>query len=184
MSHDNREKLLKLIQDRALTKGPVKLASGKVSDFYLDMKMIELSPAGSHLIGEVMFDLVRDLEIDAIGGLAVGAVPMVTSIIECCYRNQREVEGFFVRDEAKTHGTMKTIEGNLKKNARVVVVDDVITTGGSTQKAIDAVRKLGCEVAAILAIVDRGAGGRERFASVTENYRFAFGLDEVLAAAR
>jgi len=183
MNQENRDQLLSLIQERALTRGPIKLASGKVSDFYLDMKMIELSPVGSRLIGEVMYDMIRDLDIDAIGGLAVGAVPMVTSIVECCYRNQREIEGFFVRDEAKSHGTMKVIEGRLPENARVVVVDDVITTGASTEKAVNAVRKAGAEVVAIRAIVDRGAGGRERFASLTSDYRAVFSLDQVLADA-
>src|SRR5262245_60205686 len=164
MNEGNREQLLALIQSRALTRGPVRLASGQVSDFYLDLKMIELSPPGSYLIGEVMYEFIRDLDIDAIGGLAVGAVPMVTSIVECCHRNDRDdIEGFFVRDEAKTHGTMKTIEGKLKKNARVVVVDDVITTGTSTEKAVNAVKKEGAEIVAILGIVDRGAGAAERF---------------------
>ncbi len=183
MNQENRDRLLSLIQERALTRGPVKLASGKVSDFYLDMKMIELSPVGSHLIGEVLYELIRDLDIDAIGGLAVGAVPMVTSIVECCYRNHKEIEGFFVRDEAKTHGTMKIIEGKLPKNARVVVVDDVITTGTSTEKAVKAVKEWGAEIVAIRAIVDRGAGGKERFASLTSDYRSVFTLDQVLADA-
>src|SRR5579872_5507059 len=119
MSDETREQLLSLIQQRALTRGPITLASGQVSDFYLDMKMIEMSPLGSHLIGEVMFDLMGDLKIDAVGGLAVGAVPMVSSIVECCYRKKREIEGFFVRSEIKTHGTMKKIEGRLDRKSVV-----------------------------------------------------------------
>lgn len=179
---ENRERLLTLIQERALMKGPIKLASGKVSDFYLDMKMIELMPEGAHLIGEVLHEFIHDMEIDAIGGLAVGAVPMVTSIVECCFRHGKDLEGFFVRDEKKQHGTMKTIEGRLPENARVVVVDDVVTTGGSTKKAVDAVVAAGAEVVAILAIVDRDAGAAELFATMTDDYRAVFTKAEVLAA--
>lgn len=184
MPSDIRERLLALIRHRALVRmvgRKFKLASGQESEFYLDMKMIELAPEGSHLIGEVMFELLKDMDIDAIGGLAVGAVPMVTSIVESCYRNGKEIEGFFVRDEIKKHGTMKKIEGKLVENARVVIVDDVITTGESTLKAADAARERGAEIVAILSIVDRGAGAAERFAALTPDYRFAFSLDEVLA---
>jgi orotate phosphoribosyltransferase len=178
---DHRERLLKLIRERALIQGTkVKLASGKESDFYLDMKMIELFPEGSHLIGEVMFDLIKNLQIDAIGGLAVGAVPMVTSIVDCCYRHGKELEGFFVRDEVKQHGTRKKIEGNLPDRAKVIVVDDVVTTGGSIDKAIAAVRERGGEIVAVLSIVDRDAGAAEHFASEGIDYRSAFSKPEVL----
>jgi orotate phosphoribosyltransferase len=181
--HEKRERLLALIRDRALLKEKVKLSSGQESNFYLDMKMIELFPEGSFLIGEVMFNLLEELDIAAIGGLAVGAVPMVTSIVECCYRKEKEIEGFFVRDEIKKHGTMKRIEGNFSDGARVVLVDDVVTTGRSIDKAIDAVTERGAEIVAIFSIVDRDAGAKEHFAEKGIEYRSVFTKSDVLADA-
>jgi orotate phosphoribosyltransferase len=181
-SIENRERLLTLIRDRALLRGDVKLSSGKQSDFYLDMKMIELLPQGSHLIGEVMFQEIADMDIDAIGGLAVGAVPMVTSIVDCCYRKEKDIEGFFVRDEIKKHGTMKKIEGRFPPNARVVIVDDVVTTGRSIDKALEAVREKGGEIVGIISIVDRDAGAKEHFAALGLDYRSVFTKQDVLTA--
>ena len=180
-SQAKREWLLTLIRDRALLKEKVKLSSGQESNFYLDMKMVELLPEGSYLIGEVMFDLIEELDIAAIGGLAVGAVPMVTSIVECCYRNEKEIEGFFVRDGIKTHGTRKRIEGKFTDGCRVVLVDDVVTTGRSIDKAIDAATERGAEIVSIFSIVDRDAGAKAHFAEKGIEYRSVFSKSEVLA---
>ncbi len=183
MTQASREKLLTLIRERALLQERVKLSSGQESDFYLDMKMIELFPEGSYLIGEVMFEMIEGLDIDAIGGLAVGAVPMVTSIVECCFRKGKEIEGFFVRDEAKQHGTMKTIEGRFENVSRVVIVDDVVTTGRSIDKAVAAVKARGAEIVAIFSIVDRDAGAKAHFASQGVPYKSVFSKSDVLNTA-
>lgn len=181
MASELRERLLSLIVERAYTPGEVTLASGRTSNFYIDGKLIEVSPEGAFLIGEVAWERIRDLDVNAVGGLAVGAVPMVTSIAISCWNHGKELDGFFVRDAAKSHGTRKTIEGVLPENARVLLVDDVITSGGSTLKAAEAVEERGGKVVRVLAIVDRDAGAAELFASKGYEYDAVFSKEDVLA---
>ena len=179
-----RERLLHLIRTRAYREGEVTLASGRKSDFYIDGKMIEVSPEGAFLIGEALYERLRDMNAVAVGGLAVGAVPLVTSIVISAHHQGGRIEGFFVRGEAKSHGTMKVIEGYVpKRGERVVVVDDVITSGKSVMKAIEAVRECGAEIAGVLAIVDRDAGGRQFFESQGLRYESIFTKQDVLGAA-
>jgi len=155
--------LLQLLKDRALRFGTFRLASGGTSDHYIDGKMIEVFSRSTRVIGEVVYERIKDLDIDAIGGLEVGAVPLTTATVFAYDLHGREMEGFWVRDVVKGHGTQKRIEGNLKPRARVVIVDDVVTKGGSAVKAIDAVREIGCEVVAVIALVDRLAGAADLF---------------------
>ncbi len=172
---DTEQQLLGLLSARSFKRGDFTLASGVKSTYYIDGKMSEVNPQGAYLIGEVLFERVRDLDIDAIGGLAVGAVPLVTAAVISSYRHERPIEGFWVRDEVKSHGTKKQIEGGLRAGSRVVIVDDVITKGGSALKAIKAVRDHGCEVVLVLALVDRLAGARQLFAeSGITNYDAVF----------
>src|SRR5207237_1330699 len=117
----------------------------------------------AYLIGEVLYERTRDANIDAIGGLQVGAVPLATAAVISYHRHGRPIEGFWVREEVKAHGTQKRVEGGLKPGSRVAVVDDVFTKGGSTLKAVEAVRELGCEVVLVLALVDRLRGAEELF---------------------
>ena len=180
----NREKLLSLIQDRAFVRGEVTLSSGRKSDFYVDGKMIEMSPEGAYLIGEVLFEQIKDHDINAIGGLAVGAVPVVTSVAVSCYHHGKDVEGVFVRAEPKAHGTKKTIEGRLPENARVVVVDDVVTSGKSIMTAIEAIEERGGKIVLVLSIVDRDAGAREFFASQGYTYESIYSKQDVLGHAQ
>lgn len=179
-----RERLLHLIQTRAYRQGEVTLASGRTSDFYIDGKMIEVSPEGAYLIGEALYEQIRDMDVAAVGGLAVGAVPLVTSVVISAYHHGGGLEGFFVRDQAKSHGTMKVIEGYLPNPGdRIVVVDDVITSGKSVMKAIEAVKERGAEIAAVLAIVDREAGARQFFDSQGYRYVSIFSKQDVLESA-
>lgn len=161
---DNERRLLELIRTRAFGQdGPYTLASGATSDYYIDGKMIEVYSESAHLIGEVLYEHTHDLAIDAIGGLEVGAVPLTTAAVISYHRRGRAMEGFWVRDEVKTHGTRKLIEGGLKRGGRVVIVEDVATKGGSALKAINAVRAEGCEVARVVALVDRLVGAAALF---------------------
>jgi orotate phosphoribosyltransferase len=155
--------LLRLLKERSFQSGTFQLASGDTSTYYIDGKMTEVFSKGAHLVGEILYDRTKDLGIDAIGGLEVGAVPLTTATVISYHLHGREMEGFWVRDKVKTHGTQKIIEGNLKPNSRVVVVEDVVTRGKSTVKAIDAVRARGCKVVLVLAIVDRLQGAAELF---------------------
>src|SRR4051812_7847418 len=142
--------LLQLLKDRALRFGTFRLASGGTSDHYIDGKMIEVFSRSTRVIGEVLYERTKDLEIDAIGGLEVGAVPLTAAAVLVYDLHGREMEGFWVRDTVKAHGTQKRIEGNLKRGARVAILDDVITKGGSAVKAVEAVREIDCEVAAVI----------------------------------
>jgi len=154
--------LLNLLRERSFQRGTFKLASGAESNYYIDGKMSEVFSKGAFLIGRVLYEATKDLTIDAIGGLEVGAVPLTTAATLHYHLNNRPMEGFWVRDKAKLHGTRKTIEGAaLALGARVIVVDDVLTTGGSALKAAIAVKESGCNVVQAIALVDRLQGARE-----------------------
>ncbi len=156
-------RLLEVLKKRSFKLGHFRLASGGTSNYYIDGKMTEVHPEGAHLIGEVIYERTKDLGIDAIGGLQVGAVPLTTAAVISYYHHGRSVEGFWVREEIKAHGTQKRVEGGLGQGGRVVIVDDVVTKGGSALKAVEAARELGCEVVLVLALVDRLQGAEELF---------------------
>jgi orotate phosphoribosyltransferase len=131
--------------------------------------------AGAHLIGEVLYERTRSLGIDAIGGLAVGAVPIATAAVVSYHRHGLTMEGFWVRDKMKEHGTQKLIEGNLQPGMRVAIVGDVFTKGTSALKAAETVKLHGCEIVIVLAIVDRLHGAEELFrANGIANYQSVF----------
>ncbi len=159
--HDSRARLRELIAELSLLRDRTfKLASGQMSGFYFDMKRTTLHPEGANLIAEVILDLLRGDEVDAIGGLAVGAVPVVTAVCVKSYP-LRPLRGFFVRENKKAHGTQTLIDGHLRDGAKVVMFDDVTTSGGSVLQAVEAVRAKGCQVDKIITIVDREAGAAE-----------------------
>jgi orotate phosphoribosyltransferase len=160
---DAELQLLRLLQERSFKRGNFRLASGGISDYYIDGKMSEVFSDSAYLIGEVLYEHTRDLDIEAIGGLAVGSIPLTTAAVIAYRLHGRRMEGFWVRNEIKDHGTQKLIEGNLPKGARVVIVDDVITRGTSALKAVEVVRQQGCEVALVLALVDRLVGAEDLF---------------------
>jgi orotate phosphoribosyltransferase len=173
--------LLRLLKERSLrTDGPFKLASGETSSYYIDARMTVVSSAGAFAIGEVLFERTKDLGADAIGGLAVGAVPLATAAVIAYHRHGRAMEGFWVRDKLKDHGTQKLIEGRLTAGMKVAVVDDVFTKGQSALKAIQAVREAGCEVVAVLALVDRLRGAEELFREAgVANYQAVFTITDL-----
>lgn len=163
-NHDGRGRLRDLIaKESYLRDRTFKLASGQLSGFYFDMKRTTLHPEGANLIADVILDLLRGDKVDAIGGLAVGAVPVVTAVCVKSYP-LRPLLGFFVREDKKQHGTQTLIDGHLPDKAKVVMFDDVTTTGGSVLQAVEAVRARGCTVDKIITIVDREAGAAENLA--------------------
>ena len=143
--------------------GDFTLVSGKKSRFYFDSKKTTLRPEGASLVATEMLRLLSDKEIeaDAIGGLTLGADPIVCPIAALSHGTESPLRAFIVRKEAKGHGTTRQIEGDLEPHSRVVVVDDVVTTGGSTLKAIEAAEQAGHEVVAVVCLVDREQGGAE-----------------------
>ncbi len=161
------QQLLELLKARSFRRAepghPFRLASGELSEYFIDCKMTAVSSEGARLIGEVLYQHTKDDRIDAIGGLQVGAIPLATAAAIGYALHGRPVEGFWAREEAKTHGTQKRVEGGLRPGMRVAVIDDVFTKGGSTMKAVQAVREVGCEVVLVLCLVDRLQGARELF---------------------
>lgn len=141
--------------------GEFVLTSGLRSNRYFEGKNITLWPKGAHVVGEAILEVLGDMEIDAIGGLATGAYPIVTAVALTSYQKGRPIPSFVVRAEGKKHGAERRIEGHLEKGWRVAIVDDVITTGGSTLSAIEAVEAMECRVAKVIALVDRHEGGGE-----------------------
>lgn len=167
--------LLQLLKDRSFKRGMFRLASGGTSDYYIDGKMTAVFSDAVPLIGEILYERTERFGIDAIGGLEVGAVPLTTAAVFSYSLHGKKMEGFWVRDEVKDHGTKKVIEGNLLGGARVVIVDDVFTKGTSAAKAVQAVQRIGCEVVAVLALVDRLQGAKELFESLgVVNYQPVF----------
>jgi orotate phosphoribosyltransferase len=161
--------LKKLLLEKSVRTGTFTLASGKQSDLYIDCRMTALDPFGALLIGELGWHAVRSkihsehLQIDAIGGMTLGADPISLAVgMSSASKHPTEaLQVFTVRKEPKGHGAGKQIEGNFKSGNTVIVVDDVITTGGSTLKAIDAIEREGGKVAFALVLVDREEGGRK-----------------------
>jgi orotate phosphoribosyltransferase len=158
-------KLLQILQERSFKRGTFRLASGGTSDYYIDGRTAEVSSTAAPLIGEILYERTKDLAAEAMGGLAVGAVPLTTAAVISYHLHGRTMEGFWVRDKTKSHGTQKLIEGNLKRGSRVVIVDDVVTQGSSAVKALQEVRAAGCEVVLVLALVDRLQGAEQVFRS-------------------
>jgi len=169
----SRARLLELFRDRAFARGNFKLASGKQSTYYINSKQALFNSEAVWLLGDVLWELTRDLNIQAMGGLEVGAIPMATAAALRYHENNRNLEAFFVRKHAKEHGTQQMVEGVLEPGWRVAVIDDVFTTGGSVEAAIREVEKAGAKVVAVSCIVDRLEGARERLAAHYE-YRPIF----------
>ncbi|MEM9644745.1 MAG: orotate phosphoribosyltransferase [Planctomycetota bacterium] len=166
MAYD-RDALLSLIQSESLRRGEFTLASGKTASYYLDCRQVTLHPQGANLIAAGMLDIIKNSGSmpDAVGGMAIGADPITASIITLAGQQDLSMRGFMVRKEAKGHGTGKQVEGPVTPGQKVVIVEDVITTGGSAIKAVDAVREFGLEVEYVIGIIDRLAGGSEAFAA-------------------
>lgn len=162
----DRQALIDLLHREALQFGQFTLASGKTASFYLDCRKVTLHPQGANLVGAGMLEALSQMDppVDAVGGMAIGADPITAAIITLAGQRGEALRGFIVRKEAKEHGTGRQVEGPVQAGQRVVIVEDVITSGGSALKAAEAARQFGLEIAGVLAIVDRQEGGRERLA--------------------
>ena len=163
-----RQQLLRLLGEKAYLYSPEKpfeLSSGKTSDYYINCKLATLSPKGMRLVGQLLFEEIRPLRPDAVGGVETGACPIVDAIVYTSGLKKRPLQGFYIRKEQKGHGTRLLVEGDLPrdKRARVVIVDDVVTSGGSLLKGIDKLRSFSpdVEIMKIIALVDCEEGGAD-----------------------
>jgi orotate phosphoribosyltransferase len=145
----------------ALQTGDFTLASGQKSSYYFDGRLLTMDPEGSDLVSAAFLDEINEVGAQAAGGPTMAAVPIVGSVVLRSYIERRPLAGFFVRPETKNHGTTKQVEGSVKPGMRVAVFDDTVSTGGSLLNAIEAVQRLGCEVALVLTVLDRHQGGSE-----------------------
>lgn len=160
---NKREQLIQLLAEHSLKRGRFLLSSGRTSDIYVDARLTTMSPEGLIVIGALALEEINQAgwKIDSVGGLTLGADPVAYAIAYTSAAASRTLRAFTVRKEEKAHGAKNLIEGPFRKGDQVLVVDDVITTGGSTIKAIDAVTLGGGSVQGVLAVLDREEGGRQ-----------------------
>ena len=168
----DKDALIALIREKALKFGDFTLASGRKAKYYLDGKQVTLDPAGAKLIGEGILDLLTAEGMPAaVGGMSIGADPITAAVVTMSAVRETPVPGFMVRKEAKGHGTNQYIEGPVNPGDEVVILEDVVTTGGSSLLAIERCEAFGLKIARIIAIVDRMEGGSEAFAR--KGYEFS-----------
>ena len=164
--------LAKIIAEKSLKRGKFTLASGRTSDYYIDARLSSLDPAGASAIAEAVLKEIEGMKVDAVGGMDMGATPIVGAVAIRSFQLGKPMPTFVVRKEVKAHGTQKAIEGPIPAApCNVVIVDDVVTSGGSIIKAIDAVEKHGGKVLLAISVLDRNAGGAEALAERKIAYR-------------
>ena len=159
--------LVGLFEAKALRRGTFRLASGREASFYLDAKQVVLDAHGAMLVGRAILDRLRSLGPlpDAVGGMSIGADPITSAVVTMAGVEGLPLKGFMVRKEPKDHGTKKYVEGPVQPGQRVVIVEDVTTTGGSSLLAIDRVREFGLVVERVVTVIDRLAGAEAAFAA-------------------
>lgn len=182
-----KKQLIQLILEKAFkySEEPVfKLVSGRMSNYYFNCKAVTLHPEGMYLIGNIIFDMIQESGAKGIGGLTLGADPIAGAVTYTSYLRKKPVEAFVVRKNAKAHGTMQWIEGNIIAGDKVVVVDDVITTGKSTIEAITRAKEGGLEVVKVIALVDRQEGGKENIEALGHKVETVVTREEVMELYR
>lgn len=164
-NRQDRDRLLEILKQKSFERRKVTLSAGGESDFYFDGKQTTLDAEGAHLVGKLFYERIKNSSttIEAVGGLTLGADPMVTAIALISYLEGSPIPAFIVRKEPKKHGTSAWLEGtkNLKKEAKVAIIEDVVTTGASTLRAIARAEEEGLKVVKVMALVDREEGGAE-----------------------
>ena len=180
MIADTRERLRNLLRENAVLRGDFILSSGQRSSYYLDARRVTLSAAGAALIGDAFLDMLSDLDLQAVAGLAIGADPIVASIAAAAGRSGRDVDGLIVRKERKEHGAGRRIEGPWREGLRVAVVEDTLTTGASSLQAADAVEEAGGKVVVVCALIDREQGAREAIEAAGYPFKALYRASELL----
>ena len=164
---ERKTRLRDIIAAKSFSRhGNFKLASGQTSGYYFNMKPTVMDPMGASLVAELILGAVGDEALDCVGGMAIGAVPIVAAVAMESAKSKRPLPGFLVRKEVKERGTEKQVEGNIVAGGRVLIVEDVTTTGGSAMLAIAAARAEGCTVPVVVTVVDRLEGAEKNFADM------------------
>ena len=161
-----REKLKEEILKKAVVHGKVILSSGKEAEYYVDLRRVTLDSIAAPLVGEVMLELTKDLDFEAVGGLNLGADPVATAMMHAAAKKGRKIDAFVVRKTEKAHGLQRRIEGPDVEGRKVLAVEDTSTTGGSVLTAVEALKEAGAIVVGVAVIVERGARSRVEFASL------------------
>src|SRR5688572_2014840 len=175
-----RTRLLEIVREKALRRGTFTLASGKTSDYYLDCRLVTLDPEGLFLMSRLILEDLKDSSVEAVGGLTLGADPIAAGVAAISHLEGRPVRAFLVRKEMKSHGTQKRIEGAPLEGARVAIVEDVMTTGGSAKEAIVQAEAAGAKVERVYCLVDRLEGGAAELRSKGYAVKPLFEVTEVL----
>jgi orotate phosphoribosyltransferase len=178
-----KQKLIEILREKSFKYSPrpaYRLVSGRMSRFYVNCKPTTLNPKGMFLVGHLVFDSIKDLRVDGIGGLTFGADPIAVATAFVSELKQQPVSAFSIRKTQKDHGVIKWVEGDINPGQRVVVVDDVATTGGSTIKAIERARSEGLEVVKAVILVDRQEGGIENIRQHVEDVSAIITRDELI----
>ena len=180
MTRELTSALRSLLAKRALIVGPITLSNGSHSNHYFDCKRVTLSSEGAGLVGEAVLDAIQGLpeKIEAIGGLTSGADPIIGAGMMEARQRGVSLNGFYVRKEPKNHGTRNLVENAPLKGSNVVIVDDVVTAGGSVLKAIEVVELEGCKVVAVITLVDRLEGGGDKIRARAKRYIALYNLDD------
>ena len=178
---ERRNSLFNLLKLRAFRRGRIVLASGKESDYYFDMKPAMLDPQGAGLLAELILEELQGVSADCIGGIEMGAVPLIAPVAMRSPDFERYLSGFFVRKAVKDHGTKKRIDGTDIAGKTVVILEDVTTTGGSAMDAVNAVQDAGAKVALVLSILDREEGAAELYAEAGIPFKSLFRAEEFLS---
>jgi orotate phosphoribosyltransferase len=176
---DARAELLDQIVTKAVVRQRVTLSSGLEADYYVDLRRITLDGAAAPLVGEVMLDLVSAVDVEAVGGLTLGADPVAAAMLHAAAGRGRRLDAFVVRKEGKAHGLQRRIDGPDVAGRRVLAVEDTSTTGGSVLTAVAALREAGADVVAVAVIVDRDTGAREAIEAQGLAYYAAYGAAEL-----
>jgi len=174
---NSRETLREEILKKAVVHGKVILSSGKEADYYVDLRRITLDSVAATLVGEVMLEVTKDWDFDAVGGLTLGADPVATAMMHVAASKGRKLDAFVVRKAEKAHGLQRRIEGPDVVGRRVLAVEDTSTTGGSVMTAVEALREAGAIVVGVATIVERGAA--PLLAENNLEYKYAYSLTDL-----
>jgi len=172
-----KEQLKSEILSKAVVHGKVILSSGKEAEYYVDLRRVTLDSIAAPLVGEVMLELTKDLDFDAVGGLTLGADPVATAMMHVAAQKGRKIDAFVVRKAEKAHGLQRRIEGPDVKGRKVLAVEDTSTTGGSVLTAVEALKEAGAIVVGVAVIVERGA--KEKVESAGLKYLTAYKLSDL-----